>query len=156
MLKVSAFYLEKQKSFIPKKIFFQPQSLNMPREIQKMAFAVLIFSEGFEKSDHPILSFFSNGTGIVCNLGRLAKWHNTIYVMRNFCKNIHSCKYVYFCRSSSFNFRYILFSQRKKSMYNAELKQIAEPVIVTILFIAVKSLFLELILELLKNEPKTL
>ena len=38
MLKVSAFYLEKQKSFIPK---------NMPREIQMMAFAVLIFREGF-------------------------------------------------------------------------------------------------------------
>ena len=46
MLKVSAFYLEK-KSFIPKKIIFSPQSLNMPRQIQKMALAVLIFSEGF-------------------------------------------------------------------------------------------------------------
>ena len=43
MLKVSAFYLEKQKSFIPK----TNKSLNMPREIQKMALAVLIFSEGF-------------------------------------------------------------------------------------------------------------
>ena len=85
----------------------------MPREIQKMAFAVIIFSEGFEKSDRPILSFFSNGTSIVCNLGRLAKWHNTIYVMRNFCKNIHSCKYVYFCRSFSFNFRYC-FRKGKK------------------------------------------
>ena len=31
MLKVSAIYLEKQKSFIPKKIFFWPYSLNMPR-----------------------------------------------------------------------------------------------------------------------------
>ena len=41
MLRVSAFYLEKQKSFIPKKIFFGR------REIQKMALAVLIFSEGF-------------------------------------------------------------------------------------------------------------
>ena len=117
ILKVSAFYLEKQKSFIPKNIFLRPQSLNMLREIQKMAFAVLIFSEGFEKSDRPILSFFSNGTGIVCNLGRLAKWHNTIYVMRNFCKNIHSCKYVYFCRSFSFNFRYCF---RKGKKYNAE------------------------------------
>ena len=48
MLKVSAFYLEKQKSFITKKIFFRPLSLNMPREIQKKAFAVLIFSEGFD------------------------------------------------------------------------------------------------------------
>ena len=47
MLKVSTFYLEK-KSFMPKKIYFRLQSLNMPREIQKMAFAVLIFSEGFE------------------------------------------------------------------------------------------------------------
>ena len=44
MLKVSAFYLEKQKSFTPKKKFF---GRNMPREIPKMAFAVLIFSEGF-------------------------------------------------------------------------------------------------------------
>ena len=43
MLKVSAFYLEKQKKFCfyLKKIFFRP------REIQKMALAVLIFSEGF-------------------------------------------------------------------------------------------------------------
>ena len=48
MVKVSAFYLEKQKSFIPKKMFFRPWSLNVPREIQKMAFAALIFSEGFE------------------------------------------------------------------------------------------------------------
>ena len=49
MLKVSAFYLEKQKRFIPKKIFFKPLSLNMPKYIQKMALAVLIFSEGFAK-----------------------------------------------------------------------------------------------------------
>ena len=46
MLKVLAFYLDKQKRFIPKKNL-RPQSLNMPREIQKMAFAVLNFSEGF-------------------------------------------------------------------------------------------------------------
>ena len=64
MLKVSAFYLEKQKSFIPKKNFFRPQSLNMPREIQKMSFAVLIFSEGF-----------------VRNMAKLQnKWHNTFVV----------------------------------------------------------------------------
>ena len=35
------------KSFIPKKIFFKPLSLNMPQSAQKMALAVLIFSEGF-------------------------------------------------------------------------------------------------------------
>ena len=46
MLKVLAFYLEKQKSFILKKIFFGHQSLNMPRPAQKMALAVLIVSEG--------------------------------------------------------------------------------------------------------------
>ena len=51
MLKVSAFYLEKQKRFFPEKLFFWPSSLNMPRKIQKMAFAVLIFSEGFDKGD---------------------------------------------------------------------------------------------------------
>ena len=39
MLKVSVFYLEKQKSFIPQKIFFKPDR-------QKMSLAVLIFSEG--------------------------------------------------------------------------------------------------------------
>ena len=41
-LKVSAFYLEKQKSFIPKKkkIWAVP-----PRYIQKMALAVLIFQK---------------------------------------------------------------------------------------------------------------
>ena len=44
MLKVSAFYLEKQISFIPKKKLF---SQSMPRLIQKMALAVLILSEGF-------------------------------------------------------------------------------------------------------------
>ena len=42
------FYLEKQKSCIPKKIFFRSQSLNMPRQIQKMVLAVLIFTEGFD------------------------------------------------------------------------------------------------------------
>ena len=47
MLEISAFYLEKQKSFIPKKIQFKPQSLNWPREFQQMVFAVPIFSEGF-------------------------------------------------------------------------------------------------------------
>ena len=51
MLKVSAFYLEKQTSVIPKKnIFLAVVSLNMPREVQKMALAVLIFSEGFERT----------------------------------------------------------------------------------------------------------
>ena len=38
---------QKFKSFFPKKIFFMPYSLNMPRQIQKMALAILIFSEGF-------------------------------------------------------------------------------------------------------------
>ena len=41
MLKISAFYLEKQKSFIP------PKKFDLGREFQQMAFAVLIFSEGF-------------------------------------------------------------------------------------------------------------
>ena len=49
MLKVSAFFLEKQKSFIPKKTYFKP--LNMPRYIQKMVLAVLIFSEGFAQTN---------------------------------------------------------------------------------------------------------
>ena len=39
--------LKNKKSFMPKKIFVRPLSLNMPREIQKMVSAVLIFSEGF-------------------------------------------------------------------------------------------------------------
>ena len=47
VLKVSAFYLEKQKSFIPKKNKIRPLFLNRSREFQQMAFAVLIFSEGF-------------------------------------------------------------------------------------------------------------
>ena len=47
ILKISAFYLEKQKSFIPKRIWSKPWSLNRPKEFQQMAFAVPIFSEGF-------------------------------------------------------------------------------------------------------------
>ena len=47
MLKVSAFYLKKQKSVIPKKIISKPQSLNGPRQFQQMAHAVLIFIDGF-------------------------------------------------------------------------------------------------------------
>ena len=43
-----AFYLEKQKRFIPKKIF-RPYYLNRQREFQQMAFAVPIFREGFGK-----------------------------------------------------------------------------------------------------------
>ena len=53
MLKISPFYLEKQKGFIPKKCNLS-RSLNRPREFQQMAFAVPIFSEGFgwrEKRD---------------------------------------------------------------------------------------------------------
>ena len=61
IMKVSAFYLEKQKSFIPKKIFFRPLAVNMPREIQKMALAVLIFSEGFGNN---YLVFRSNATSL--------------------------------------------------------------------------------------------
>jgi hypothetical protein len=38
MLEISAFYLKRQKSFIPK---------YRPREFQQMALAVPIFSEGF-------------------------------------------------------------------------------------------------------------
>ena len=62
MLKVSAFYLEKLKSFIPKKIYFRPQSLKMPRQFQKMALAVLIFSEGFAQGDQLYLNFISQNT----------------------------------------------------------------------------------------------
>ena len=43
MLKVSAFYLEKQKGFIPKKIFFKPLSMSK----QKSFVTYPIFSEGF-------------------------------------------------------------------------------------------------------------
>ena len=43
MLKVSAFYLEKQKDFIPKKIYFRPLSISK----QKALFTDLIFIEGF-------------------------------------------------------------------------------------------------------------
>ena len=46
-LKVSAFYLEKQKSFIPKKNFFLAVP---PRYIQKMALAVSIFQKVLVKS----------------------------------------------------------------------------------------------------------
>ena len=47
MLKVSAFYLEKQKSFIPKKIFFRPLSISKQK---KTLFTDPIFSEGFAQS----------------------------------------------------------------------------------------------------------
>jgi hypothetical protein len=43
MLKVAVFYLEKQKSFIPKKIFLRPLSISK----QKALFTNPIFSEGF-------------------------------------------------------------------------------------------------------------
>ena len=46
MLKISAFYLEKQKSFIRKKI-----SLNRQREFQQIAIAVQSSSEGFETNN---------------------------------------------------------------------------------------------------------
>ena len=59
MLKVSAFYLEKKQN-IPKNIFFKPKSLNVPRYIQKMALAVLIFSEGFACADKTSLIFPSS------------------------------------------------------------------------------------------------
>ena len=45
MLKVSAFYVEKQKSFIPKKKFFKMFSIS----IKKALFTDPIFSEGFGK-----------------------------------------------------------------------------------------------------------
>ena len=44
MLKVSAFYLEKQKSFIPKNIFFRP---HCQYQNKKPLFTDQIFSEGF-------------------------------------------------------------------------------------------------------------
>ena len=40
-----SFLSEQEKSFIPKNISFRP------KEIRKMAFAVLIFSEGFLKNN---------------------------------------------------------------------------------------------------------
>ena len=43
MLKVSAFYLEKQKSFIPKKISFKPLSIS-----EQKIYTDPIFSEGFD------------------------------------------------------------------------------------------------------------
>ena len=43
MLKISACYLEKQKGFIPKKIYFRPLSISK----QKVLFTDPIFSEGF-------------------------------------------------------------------------------------------------------------
>jgi hypothetical protein len=43
MLNVSAFYLEKQKSFIPKKISFKPLSISK----QKTLLTDTIYSEGF-------------------------------------------------------------------------------------------------------------
>ena len=48
MLKVSAFYLEKQKSFIPKKIYNLGRSLYIGQESSnRWRFAVPIFREGF-------------------------------------------------------------------------------------------------------------
>ena len=49
MLKFSAFYLEKQKSFIPKKTIFLAVVSKHAKIIPKMALAVLIFSEGFDQ-----------------------------------------------------------------------------------------------------------
>ena len=40
----------KKVLFLKKNIFLAVVSLNMPREVQKMALAVLIFSEGFERT----------------------------------------------------------------------------------------------------------
>ena len=51
MLKVSAFYLEKQKSFIPKKNMFLAIVSKYAKIVQKVALAVLIFSEGFGQID---------------------------------------------------------------------------------------------------------
>ena len=45
----------KTKKVYSLKKFFRPKSLNMPREIQKMAFAVLIFSEGFVEEHQEII-----------------------------------------------------------------------------------------------------
>ena len=51
-LKVSAFYLEKQKSFIPKKNIFWAVP---PRYIQKMALAVSIFQKVLGKTKVKLL-----------------------------------------------------------------------------------------------------
>ena len=55
MLKVSSFYHEKQKSFIPKKnIFYAVVSKYVkidPKDLSLTWLAVLIFSEGFALSD---------------------------------------------------------------------------------------------------------
>ena len=51
MLKVSAFYLEKQKSFIPKKKYNLGHSLYIGQESSnRWRFAVPIFSEDFDFS----------------------------------------------------------------------------------------------------------
>ena len=47
MLKISALYREKPKSFIPKKNVIKTVVFDMPRKFQQMEFAVPIFSEGF-------------------------------------------------------------------------------------------------------------
>ena len=68
-LKVSAFYLEKQKSFSSKKVFFKPKPLNMPRQIQKMALADIIFSEGFgSRRDKPLTDMQANVSHQVLSL----------------------------------------------------------------------------------------
>ena len=69
-MKVSAFYLEKQKSFIPKKTIFQAVVSKYAKRDKKDAFAVLIFSEGFDKNDK--ISYESNwGLYVPCPLAYL-------------------------------------------------------------------------------------
>ena len=53
ILKVSAFYLEKQKKVLfLKNIFFKHLSLNISQSAQKVALAVLVFNESFGKNLH--------------------------------------------------------------------------------------------------------
>ena len=52
-LKVSAFYLKKQKSFIPKKKFFKPLSISK----QKSFVHYLNFPEGFDFAYHVRCNF---------------------------------------------------------------------------------------------------
>ena len=70
MLKVSAFYLEKQKSFITKKNFFLAVP---PRYIQKMALADSIFQKVL---DHACTSCTVRAVGTGVAKGHLSPSHD--------------------------------------------------------------------------------
>ena len=66
MLKVSAFYLEKQKSFIPKKIIFQAVVNSKKRDL----FTDPIFSDGFDMNNYNELQDSKNQSAIKVGLQR--------------------------------------------------------------------------------------